>query len=139
MAKGKGRGRDTNIISNRRLPLSYSNIFSSNSIRFPKLIQFEDRRLFNPEGIYAPARSFSKPRHKLVLSVVDRFRGASKVARRRLDFRLLSPLSFEAPKKVLICVRRKQRKEVLHALRKAGKFGQRRPRRSYYSDISCRS
>lgn len=47
-------------------------------------------------------------------------------------------LAFQAPKRVLVCIRRQQRKEVLHALGKAGRSGQRRPRRSELSEISCK-
>lgn len=48
-------------------------------------------------------------------------------------------LQFEAPQKVLVCVRRKRRKEVLHALKKVGRGGssRRRRRRGPHSQISC--
>lgn len=48
-----------------------------------------------------------------------------------------SKLSFEAPRKVLICVRRHRRRQVLFAKGAAG--GRvRRPRRGPFSDISCK-
>lgn len=54
-------------------------------------------------------------------------------------FATLSPVvRFEAPKKVLVCIRRKQRREVLHAKGIAGRRGLRMPRRSPYSSVSCR-
>lgn len=47
-------------------------------------------------------------------------------------------VSFRVPEAVLICVRRKRRKEVIHALGVAGARGLRKPRRSEFSEISCR-
>lgn len=47
-------------------------------------------------------------------------------------------LQFRAPRGVLICVRRKIRKQVLHALRKTGKGSGRRPRRrNAWSGVKC--
>lgn len=47
--------------------------------------------------------------------------------------------AFDAPKAVSVCIRRNQRKEVLHALRRAGKRGsQRKRRRTQWSHVSCR-
>lgn len=89
---------------------------------FPEV---EDRRFYHPLGTSAPAASFKKPRHTLA---------AGKPFSPKV-----SPLisAFSAPSGVLICVRRKQRKEVLHALQKTGKVGQRRPRRSEFSSVQC--
>lgn len=46
-------------------------------------------------------------------------------------------LAFEAPAETVVCVRRSRRKEVLFAKNKAGKRGQRRPRRTAWSDVKC--
>lgn len=49
-------------------------------------------------------------------------------------------LGFHAPWQVVICVRRKRRREVMHALRIAGKRGVGRgktQRRNYYSQVRC--
>lgn len=46
-------------------------------------------------------------------------------------------LAFKAPEYVSVCVRRQQRREVLHALQKAGKRGQKRPRRGTYTGVHC--
>ena len=40
-------------------------------------------------------------------------------------------------KKALICARRQQRKEVLHAQRRTGKSGQRSPRYNQHSKLHC--
>lgn len=46
---------------------------------------------------------------------------------------------FAAPTAVVQCVRRNQRREVLHALNKAGRRGKKGPyRRSIWSDVKCR-
>lgn len=45
---------------------------------------------------------------------------------------------FAAPQAVIQCVRRHRRREVLHALRKAGKRGKKGPyRRSMWSEVKC--
>lgn len=56
-----------------------------------------------------------------------------KNGRSQVPFRL----AFQAPSETVVCVRRSRRKEVLFAKGKAGKRGQRRPRRSAWSDIKC--
>lgn len=48
-------------------------------------------------------------------------------------------LQFAAPDAVLVCVRRKRRKQVLHAKRIAGRSGLRKPRRNFWSSVSCRT
>ena len=40
--------------------------------------------------------------------------------------------------KALICARRAQRKEILHALKHTGKSGQKRPTRNKYRNINCK-
>lgn len=90
---------------------------------------FEDRRLFDPDPI-PPARSFHTPRHRLVLPAPlqkPSVRGA-----------LPHALGFQAPNKVLICVRRKIRREVLHAYKRTRKGASSSRRRNYYSSISCK-
>lgn len=147
MAKSKNRKKNTSrrdvvtshSITNRRLPRSVLSLVSPVPYLSP-LTHIEDRRLWHPEGRYAPARSFSRSRHRLtIVSGSSR----SHVSRRSRGLPSLSSLpahriGFEQPERVLICVRRKMRREVLHALRKTGRVGQRRPRRNWYSSISCR-
>lgn len=122
----RGRRRVVSFNTNRRLlPSVYT----------PRrnLGVFEDRRFFHPEAPYAPARSFSKTRHRIVYPTPVR-----RVKRSAQNISYPSPhVVFANSPKVLICVRRKIRKEVLHAYRKTGKVGQKRPRRNFYSDIHC--
>lgn len=113
--------------ANRRLPTA-NYYFTSVSPSSDFLTQVEDRRDFHPAPHVRPARSFFKSFHRLSLpqqtSLDDLWDVPTRVA-------------FEQPHHVLVCVRRKMRKEVLHALKKAGRRGQKAPRRSAYSDIQC--
>lgn len=128
MAKRGTRGRSrrgTLDTANRRLPtstVSYpvrsSQLDLEDLIRDRNLSAIEDRRVYHPDGPHRAARSISG----------------------RSDHRLIDPwkgISFDRPDEVVICVRRKTRKEVMHALKHAGKAGQRRPRRNRYSDVEC--
>lgn len=56
-----------------------------------------------------------------------------KNGRSQVPFRL----AFQAPAETVACVRRSRRKEVLFAKNKAGKRGQKRPRRTAWSDVKC--
>lgn len=98
------------------------------------LSEIEDRRRYDPSGGTSPARSVSRPQHTLVL---PQPKNPDRLGNRVRNSQLPSGVAFQSPEKVLVCIRRKMRKEVLHALKKAGKTGQKRPRRSYYSDIHC--
>lgn len=90
------------------------------------LLQSEDRRTYHPEGIYRPASSRFQSFHRLEVPR-DSAIGRDPWGR----------VAFSSPQNVFVCIRRKIRKEVLHALKKAGKRGQKAPRRSAYSDIQC--
>lgn len=48
-----------------------------------------------------------------------------------------SHMQFNVPRKVAICVRRKQRREVLFAFRKTGKGARSFRRRNQFSDVRC--
>lgn len=92
----------------------------------------EDRRLFHPAQDLRPVRSFfTKPR--LVIPPAKRLM--------RNGAMFTSPkIGFEVPRHVAICIRRKTRKEVLHAFGKVGAGGARVSRvrrRSVWSDVSC--
>lgn len=129
MARSKSRGkRDISFIAT-------SDVLSSSS---SFLTDYEDRRLFNFDP-FPPAASFSQPRHRLVIGVnVNKNQRVTKYNGNPFS-RLSSVVAFRNPRKVLICVRRKVRRQVLHALKLRGKgAGARRHRMSSYSSISCR-
>lgn len=86
---------------------------------------FEDRRTFHPAGPFRPV--FAAPKSAAAVRPKQPSPGM-----RSVGFR------FAAPERVVICSRRSTRKEVLFAMRKAGKTGQRKPKRNYWSSISCK-
>lgn len=91
---------------------------------------FEDRRTYHPLGVFRPARVIGgHPVQPLV---------PSKPAKQRSRAFLAHGLAFPNPKRVLICVRRKSRREVLFAknLHRRG-AGARKRRRTYYSEVKC--
>lgn len=91
----------------------------------------EDRRRFHPERDLRPALSFfGKPR-----LVVRKARKAPARSRMTAFSGLSHRIGFQVPKRVAICVRRKERREVLIA---NGAGGSRKPkRRNYWSSIQC--
>lgn len=101
--------------------------------------EVEDRRTFYPLGPdgYRPARNiFGSPHYSLEPSPNQNLRRGSRA---RFKFRPMVPagVRFKAPRKILVCVRRKARREVLLALGRGG-GGHRRPRRSYFSSVRCK-
>lgn len=142
--------RDTVDIANRRLPSSVEGrffpvfrkdlSFRSSPARLVSsrgfLREIEDRREYHPEGVYAPAQSTIKAARELKFFS----NGSTRVRRNdRSSYQYPSPLvAFASPSKVAVCIRRKQRSEVMHALGKAGKVGQRKPRFNYLSEVSCK-
>lgn len=113
-------------------PLGGFSSFSSDSW----LSQVEDRRYFSPAPLggqpYTPARTLFGP--------PARFKVAQQPRRSVTpNYLRLSPrVAFQAPARAIICVRRNQRREVMHALGLAGRSGRTgRQRRSPYSHITC--
>lgn len=109
----------------------------------PKLSEIEDRRTWHPSGKTRPARSLTRSQHQLKIATKRHTSPRStdpvhKKIQRARDARLPHRVQFDAPENVLVCIRRKQRKQVLFALRKTGKGARaRRHRQSYYSSIGC--
>lgn len=125
----------------------------------------EDRRRFHPEGPDKPARTrrgtvarmsiagVSSPKNREAFAAAQRARresqrfsafGLSGVGvgglppRSKNRTALNARVQFQSPKHVWICVKRKIRKEIMHALKFTGKSVVRRqPRRNMYSDIKC--
>lgn len=80
-----------------------------------------DRRVFQPDRSIAPPHTPVRSSSRVVAPLGGR----------------LSTLRFQDPKLVAICVRRKQRKEVLFAKRKTRKGAGSRKHRNFWSDIKC--
>lgn len=89
----------------------------------------EDRRRFDPLGELSAPRAFFK-RPRLVV------RNAN--LRQKFDkFSVPSAVGFDVPKNVAICVRRKERREVIHAKRLTRRGGHGAKRRNWWSDVRC--
>lgn len=126
---GSSRRGDTSTANTTQLVLPLT-------VRGSALSDYEDRRFFNPDDIFAPARTFTG-KAKIVARPRGRPKGSKSRSQQKSLKKILTALQFNAPEKVLICVRRKRRKEVMFASGKAGKRGQKKPRRNFYSDINC--
>lgn len=96
----------------------------------PDMSVVEDRRQYHPWGSWAaPRLSDGSPS---AVAIADQ-------PPKRKPGRLFLPfgLKFGDVKKTLVCVRRKQRREVLFAKGRGG-GGHKKPRRNEWSDVSCR-
>lgn len=82
----------------------------------------EDRREYHPDGPFRFARALYRDSARPVASPT----GASRVP---------VGISFKVPDHVAICVRRKQRKEVMIA--RGGRGSRKRKHRNIYSDMRC--
>lgn len=106
---------------------------------------FEDRRTFHPD-LFRPAFALPRSSSRLVVGkgiVVGRPNtnvSRSDSFRSSLRGTLPHTVGFEVPKDVVICLRRKRRREIMHALGKAGRGGIGRGRKRHtndFSQISC--
>lgn len=124
--------------SNRALPVPYD----------PFLSQYEDRRLHSPYKV-KPATSLTEsypqmmemPR-KITPDIWRRIHRPEKELdwRPKLSVQLNNApwwYGFANADKVIICLKRKIRREVINALGFAGEKGQRRPRYNAYSHVRC--
>lgn len=94
---------------------------------------YEDRRTHYPDLI-RPAFALPRAAARLVVKPVNKNVQRSKVKATYPGY----GVKFAVPERVAMCVRRKRRAEVLHALKRTGKgSGGGRKRRTPYSSISC--
>lgn len=129
MARGRSsRGQRDDLSSIASYAVDES--FYEDMADAPALGVFEDRRSFDPAGRFRGARSYSYGDGLLV----DR----SDVRVGRTEAPLFSGhVGFAKPDRVYVCIRRKQRREVLMATGRGGGRHSRKYRRNYYSDIRC--
>lgn len=85
----------------------------------------EDRRRFHPLGALRPVAAVSRSARRL------------RITPKRAGFFPEPGLSFSVPREVALCVRRKERREVIFAKRKGGKGARSRRRRNRWSDVRC--
>lgn len=146
MGRSKRKRRDSKSISNQRLPL----FIGTPTIRPTPQYTFrwapvEDNRSFHPDGAHRSVRDiYGSPVSYQVFSPSPR-RSQSRLSNPYLNYlrqqrQVPWQIQFVGSKKVLTCVRRQERKEVLHALRKTGRGrgSQRRPRWTSKSYVRCR-
>lgn len=92
---------------------------------------YDDRRLFHPAPFTRPAVSLGRRADTKLSIPSNPLRSVQ-----RLNAQLSHQIGFDKPRKVLICVRRAIRKEVMHAMGKGGSKV-RKPRRNQFSDVRC--
>lgn len=134
MARGSKRSQRGTSATANSVAVSPSRLSGLNF-----LTEIEDRRTWHPLGSERNARSFKRATHSLVIppANVNKNKNQSKFKGPKLT--LPHTIGFEAPQQVLVCVRRKTRKEVLFAKNKTGKGARKfKRRRSWLSEISCR-
>lgn len=135
------RRRETNEFSKRSLPFERDfELTPWDAARQLSLFDLfdapqgtEDMRTWHPEGENRPRLDLYSARPRVVPSPPPR--------RSRANLRAPEApagLSFEVPREVMVCVKRQQRKEVLHAKRKTGRSGQKPPRFDWTSQVSCK-
>ncbi|UYD39206.1 MAG: hypothetical protein [Wigfec virus K19_143] len=131
------RRNSVNSAQRDAFPITSEQLFAQLYVRpmrsvLPDLLRrLEDRREFHPAYDYRRARGFSRLDQTAikVRPVTRSSSGAHGVSR--------DVFRFAVPSRTLICVRRKERREVLFASGNAK--GSRKPkRRNYYSGVSCR-
>lgn len=88
------------------------------------LPDLEDRRRFNPTKTVTPPKSIRKDQARLTHRQTRYFKN--------------DPIKFADPTRIALCARREIRKEVLHAKKIAGRSGLKKPRRNFWSSISCK-
>lgn len=113
----------------RRVPRNQPLRLSFSLTPIADKLVYGDRRLFYPDPLHRPAFSFIKN--------AARVQAVQNPRKRQLS-QTKAVLAFAKPSKVMLCVRRESRRQVLHAKGVAGSRGLRRPRFNEFSEISCR-
>lgn len=100
--------------------------------QFPSLTEIQDLRTYDISPGTRPAKLFTGSTASLTYEP-----SSKKPARGKRAKIFHGQVAFNAPAETLVCIRRSRRKQVLFAKNKAGKRGQRKPRRSQWSSIKC--
>lgn len=102
-----------------------------------QLSEIEDGRYFHPDPGERSVASTSRRRH-VATTLQKQTLSQSRAARLGLEFSDVQSLNFSAPRFVSVCIRRNERKEVLHALGKVGRgSGSKFRRRTKHSNVRC--
>lgn len=154
MARSKGGRRDNNYISNVSLPrrpvpkkwdyVAFNNYLTNNrALKWRAWHEHEDRRRFHPLQAAAPALSLNQRRSLLTVARRPALRNSLQSPlgmdsiRKNVFTTAIRSVGFAHPRRVLVCLRRKMRKEIMHAFGHAGKGGQKAPIKNFLSNISC--
>lgn len=121
------RTRDVSFIATPRV-----RSLTQRPIRRTSFTLYQDYRTYNPRRNNVFPRTLYGPKSFITATRKPIVRTSSPM--RKLS---LVRLGFDSPHRVIICLRRKIRKHVLHALGKTGKGGQKRPIRTQYSKFHC--
>lgn len=146
MSRRRRRQRDTSVLSLPELAPVLPRVSPSRS---DLLRSVEDRRFWHPEGEFAPYRDVSgvpssidvDDRRAVARSrrIRDRFGDyVRSQTNAKIVFADTGNRSVPGAHSAVVCVRRKQRREVLFALRRTRRgAGARRRRRTWRSEVGC--
>lgn len=116
-------------------PLPDLTINTPSAVR-SQLSEIEDGRYFHPDQDERPAASTR--RWHVATTLQPQTKSQSRASWLGLKFSDVQSLNFTQPKYVATCIRRHERKEVLHALGKVGKgSGSKFRRRNAKSNVRC--
>lgn len=141
MAKTRSRNRhQDNYIDSDRIVGREFQTFARRSLPLLSLVDVQDRRLFNPSAVDRPQKKVRGTAARVVVRTPGAKTVAPGVSLSALAFTPVVPwgLEFQDAERVVVCVRRRRRREVLHARGVAGSKGLRPPRYNFWSKISCR-
>lgn len=129
------RSRDRNRTANRGRIVTATPRVALPKINVSRLLREHDRRRFHPSNVFRPIGV--RWASRLVVAPVRRNKVIARPFRSGIG-NLNHVVSFKVPKRVSVCVRRRQRREVLFAKRKV-RSGRGSPKhRTEWSDVSCR-
>lgn len=136
--RNRRRGRGASRTASAK-PGSNRRAYPINPVALPRLSRlspllslYDDRRRFHPAPVaMRPAFSFQKAASRIVPG-----RNPVRVAK-AYSYKVPATLAWADPSKVMVCVRRKIRREVLSALGVAGATGLRKGKHGPLSGIAC--
>lgn len=128
MGKGRNRHRRRDEIARRSLPPSHNFLAQYTHFRYPKDNKNEDRWTTDQADYDRSARSERSRRSKQVHISRQKAQLLHPSRNQRwLDYPTAETQTFTIAAEPTLCERRQTREEVLHALNKTGRSGQKRP------------
>lgn len=142
MARGRRSKVQVNVRQRDPAAIAKPNESLLSRVNTPlNLTEIEDNRMFNPEAAFTrpPLNIYGRPSRYTVSAPVVRVSTRAPYVFKR-PFGLNSVpvgLRFRAPLEVLVCIRRKQRREIMFAMRLRKKGAGSGRRRNRFSEVSC--